>query len=49
MKLGLYSITYFSYELCRQLPVVQGQTVGIEFADQNARLAAEFMREALKS
>jgi hypothetical protein len=40
---------YFSYELCHQLPVVQGQTVGIEFADQNARLAAEFMREILKS
>jgi len=40
---------YFSYELCHQLPVVQGQTVGIEFADQNARLAAEFMRDMLKS
>lgn len=39
---------YLSYELCHQLPVIQGQTVGVEFADQNARLAAEFMREILK-
>jgi len=35
---------YLSYELCHQLPVVNGQTVGIEFADQNAQLAAQFMR-----
>jgi sugar phosphate isomerase/epimerase len=35
---------YTSYELCHQLPVIDGQTVGIEFADQNAQLAAEFMR-----
>jgi len=40
---------YLSYELCHQLPIVQGQTVGIEFADQNAGLAAEFMRELFKS
>jgi sugar phosphate isomerase/epimerase len=39
---------YLSYELCHQLPVVNGQTVGIEFADQNAQLAAEFMRELIK-
>src|SRR5881394_278320 len=39
---------YFSYELCHQLPVENGQTVGIEFADRNAELAAEFMREILK-
>jgi sugar phosphate isomerase/epimerase len=39
---------YLSYELCHQLPVVNGQTVGIEFADQNAQLAAEFMRNLLK-
>jgi sugar phosphate isomerase/epimerase len=39
---------YLSYELCHQLPVVDGQTVGIEFADKNAELAAEFMREILK-
>jgi sugar phosphate isomerase/epimerase len=39
---------YFSYELCHQLPVVNGQTVGIEFADRNAELAAEFMRQIFK-
>jgi sugar phosphate isomerase/epimerase len=35
---------YMSYELCHSLPVVDGQTVGIEYADKNARLASEFMR-----
>lgn len=40
---------YLSYELCHPLPVVDGQTVGIEFADKNAQLAAEFMREMLRS
>jgi sugar phosphate isomerase/epimerase len=35
---------YIGYELCHQLPVVEGQTVGIEYADEQARLAAEFMR-----
>ena len=35
---------YLSYELCHPLPVVNGQTVGIEFAEKNAQLAAEFMR-----
>jgi len=35
---------YIGYELCHPLPVVGGQTVGLEFADKNARLAAEFMR-----
>ena len=38
---------YTSYELCHQLPRVDGQTVGIEFADQNAELAARFMREII--
>jgi sugar phosphate isomerase/epimerase len=38
---------YLGYELCHQLPVVDGRTVGIEFADQNARLAAEFLRELI--
>ena len=33
-----------SYELCHELPVVNGQTVGIEYAHKNARLAAEFLR-----
>jgi sugar phosphate isomerase/epimerase len=40
---------YTSYELCHQLPLENGQTVSIEFADHNAELAAEFMREVLKS
>jgi sugar phosphate isomerase/epimerase len=35
---------YIGYELCHQLPVVDGQTVGIAYADEQARLAAEFMR-----
>ncbi len=39
---------YISYELCHQLPVVNGETVGIEFANHNAHLAAEFMRNILK-
>ena len=40
---------YFGYELCHQLPVVDGQTVDIEFAHQNAQLAAEFMREMIEA
>ncbi|HUU14665.1 MAG TPA: sugar phosphate isomerase/epimerase family protein [Terriglobia bacterium] len=40
---------YLSYELCHPLPVVNGQTVGIEFADKNAQLAAEFMRGLIAS
>ncbi|MBP8959265.1 MAG: sugar phosphate isomerase/epimerase [Bacteroidales bacterium] len=39
---------YMSYELCHTLPVVNGQTVGIEFAEKNARLAAEFMNGLIK-
>ena len=39
---------YLSYELCHQLPVVNGRTVGVEFADNNAQLAAQFMRELIK-
>ncbi len=35
---------YLSYELCHPLPVVNGRTVGIEYAEKNAQLAAEFMR-----
>jgi hypothetical protein len=40
---------YISYELCHQLPVVNGDTVGIEFAHKNAQLAAEFMREIIRT
>jgi sugar phosphate isomerase/epimerase len=35
---------YIGYELCHPLPVVNGQTVGIEYAEENARLACEYMR-----
>jgi sugar phosphate isomerase/epimerase len=35
---------YMSYELCHTLPMENGETVGIEFADKNAMLASEFMR-----
>jgi sugar phosphate isomerase/epimerase len=40
---------YFGYELCHQLPVVDGQTVDIAFAHQNAQLAAEFLREMIEA
>ena len=40
---------YIGYELCHQLPVVNGQTVGIEYADQNAQMAAEFMRNLIEA
>ena len=40
---------YISYELCHQLPVINGETVGIEFAHKNVQLAAEFMREIIKT
>jgi len=45
--LGLFDIGYKGYagfELCHPLPVVNGQTVGIDFVDKNAQLAAEYMR-----
>jgi sugar phosphate isomerase/epimerase len=38
---------YMGYELCHPLPVVDGKTVGIDFVDKNARLAAEYMRGIL--
>ncbi len=38
---------YLSYELCHPLPKVNGRTVGIEYAEKNARLAAEFMRNLI--
>ena len=40
---------YIGYELCHQLPVVAGRTVGIEYADEQARLAAAFMRERINA
>ncbi len=35
---------YIGYELCHPLPKVKGQTVGVDYAEKNAELAAEFMR-----
>ena len=40
---------YMSYELCHDLPVVDGETVDISYADQQAQLAAEFMRDLIAS
>ena len=40
---------YIGYELCHPLPVVEGQTVGVEFAEKNAQLAAEFMKGLIQS
>ncbi len=39
---------YIGYELCHTLPVVNGQTVGIEYADQCAELACEYMRGVIR-
>jgi hypothetical protein len=39
---------YVGYELCHPLPQIDGVTVGIEFAESNARLAAEYMRQLLQ-
>jgi len=38
---------YAGFELCHPLPVVNGQTVGLDFVDKNAQLAAEYMRGIL--
>lgn len=40
---------YIGYELCHQLPIENGQTVGIEYADQSAQMAAEFMRSLIEA
>jgi sugar phosphate isomerase/epimerase len=48
--LGLLDIGYKGYagfELCHPLPVVDGQTVGLDFVDKNAQLAAEYLRGIL--
>jgi sugar phosphate isomerase/epimerase len=39
---------YLGYELCHPLPKIDGETVGIEYADRNAQLAAEYLRGILK-
>lgn len=38
---------WMNYELCHPLPVINGRTVGIEYVDASARLAAEYMREVI--
>ncbi len=35
---------YLGYELCHPLPRVDGATVGIDFVDRQARLAADYMK-----
>ena len=40
---------YTGYELCHPLPPIDGKPVGIEFADKNAQLAAEYMRSVIAS
>lgn len=40
---------YTGYELCHPLPKVNGETVGIDFVDKNARLAAQYMRGIIAS
>jgi sugar phosphate isomerase/epimerase len=40
---------YMSYELCHPLPAVDGRTVDISYAHQNAQLAAAFMRDLIES
>lgn len=40
---------YTGYELCHPLPQVDGVTVGLDFVDSNARLAAEYMRNVIQA
>ena len=40
---------YLGYELCHSLPKVNGQTVGIEYADQCAEAAAAYMCGLIKT
>jgi predicted O-methyltransferase YrrM len=40
---------YIGYELCHPLPKVKGETVGVEYAEKNAQMAAEFMRDLIQS
>jgi sugar phosphate isomerase/epimerase len=35
---------YIGYELCHPLPPIDGRPAGLDFADRNAQLAAEYMR-----
>ena len=40
---------YIGYELCHTLPVMNGQTVGLEYADQCAEGAAVYMRNLINA
>ncbi|WP_422925719.1 sugar phosphate isomerase/epimerase family protein [Singulisphaera sp. PoT] len=40
---------YIGYELCHQLPVINGETVDISYAHEQARLAARFMKELIEA
>jgi sugar phosphate isomerase/epimerase len=39
---------WLGYELCHPLPAIDGRTVGLDFADRYARLAARYMRELMR-
>lgn len=39
---------YMNYEMCSEPPVVNGQVAGIERADHNAALAAQYMRALIQ-
>lgn len=39
---------YYSYELCHPLPLVNGEKVGIDFVEKNAKLACEMMKRFLR-
>jgi hypothetical protein len=40
---------YLGYELCHPLHKVNGEVVGVEYAEKNAELACEYMREVMKA
>ena len=39
---------YYSYELCHPLPLVNGEKVGIDFVEKNAKLACEMMKGVIQ-
>ena len=39
---------YLGYELCHPLPVENGETVGIEYAQKKAQEGSEFMKRMIK-
>jgi sugar phosphate isomerase/epimerase len=40
---------YTGYELCHPLPKIDGQPAGLEFVDQNVKLAVEYMRAVINT